>query len=1235
LVQWSKDCTNKNTVSITNIYSVEIKEMRILLSFLASAAVSFGINLLSNLAWEKQIQRGNKKKLHDIIALLKDFNRRYENTELDGLAFQKVIESAEISDLIFERIFKSYKKENSSLADFKLTISLNVIDKVNEYSRNYERPDVVNVQIFENYFSELIDTLIDIREDLLSFEESAQVSILSENIDSSKREILQGIEKQFQEMKEDNIFAEDKIDTIQNAINSYKFEEAGTFIDNALEAQISLSNSQREVLYYQRARILILTEDFSGLESIKKSITKINIDSKYITEIDFQIACKNNDLILFNKAIESFEKQGYSSERILLKKCYMDICNGDYEKVLTSILENGEIKIELKEYYETHSYYGVICSRKSDFVKASYEFKAAFELNNSILDKYNQTICQGRQILIHLESNIVHQDIIEKSQEIVGQLKELKYMTEYFPLETQRHYWIILAELILLIDSKQAAAEMENLPQSLKGEVIMEGYKSNVLLKAGRYEDSKSNLLKFWNETEANVSNLFSIFSMEENWEELLEWYKNIHDDDLKMNPNIKALYLNALTKIDGFNKTEDELLELIRSFPGEAFVYKITLKVALEQNAETLVNEIYENILVNLSIFNDYELERLGMLFLRFNLNEKCREILENRVANSELLLKLFIKTFDLSSERKQLLKFRKLIKSIVDQGCKFKSLLQFYILICFELKDFKGDVFSTLRDYQSLFGLDEFYARYTVALKMEVKDYKESLEDEIKYLLEKGVPQDLQLISRMKAHQGNWEEAEKLGIKSLYLLRNEINQDILKNHIGFYFSQLGKNSDEVNMEKPKVDSVTVLKSKNGIRKIAIHYNDSLYKVSGEIAFDCENYSMNDNLGIILTSLGQVGHSIDIGGESYEVVETIKLGTYLFRYCLDELNEKYPDPSFVKVLSSPSPEGLREQMIENLKEHKDHKEKQLALYNFSDNNLGAPISYLSGNDLNEYSNTLLQLFELKDQKYYAGIPNLISSPKYVLSISSIILLAHLELLPKLEKIKDKLIITKNLEDGVKTILRDLSSIVEDSVGTLNLTDDGNVFGNMYSADDLLKQRKFWIKILNFISHIDKTEIELENLGIYEIITGYVLYEDMLSIEVSRTNKYPLIIDDLFVRKISDTNEINIKTNNSIGFLFTEILLNLEDKVMLIEKLLIQGYLYPLNPQTLLDITREIYSNQENLIMYKDQLKEIYLTMFNERSISDYHGFIQELLKISQSTDSIILFDLLKGHLGL
>lgn len=57
------------------------------------------------------------------------------------------------------------------------------------------------------------------------------------------------------------------------------------------------------------------------------------------------------------------------------------------------------------------------------------------------------------------------------------------------------------------------------------------------------------------------------------------------------------------------------------------------------------------------------------------------------------------------------------------------------------------------------------------------------------------------------------------------------------------------------------------------------------------------------------------MGEKIEFFEEEYEVVEIINLYTYFFRFCMEKIQDVYPDHEYYKTYSSLDPEELKSEI--------------------------------------------------------------------------------------------------------------------------------------------------------------------------------------------------------------------------------------------------------------------------------------------------------------------------------
>lgn len=1187
-------------------------------------AIALGLftNLISNLVSDGKMNLQNQKTIKQIRQRIGEFNRKYDNTVVDTHAFQNILEKSKFVERVYTRIFKNYSIDAEPITDFKRTIALYAIEEVNKFYKKYSRC-IKDEEVFYEYFSDLVDTCISIREGLLTLESSIQTAILTEKVGSSKREILEAMQDQFEHMKEDNCFAEDKINEIKSLVNLFKYTEAEKELSNALEAQQFLSNSQRELVYYQRARIYINTGRYSELEKITKKIRRINSNSKYLTEIKYYIACHQQDVKSFEEAIESFVEYKYSSEQILLKRVYFEFILEKNNNVCDMITINGKLKEELLEYPEVHFYFGHILNQNCDFNNGYLEFSKAFELRNNIVYKYNSMISKYH---ILMNERIKRADLsekyIEEVNKAIDEFKKIKYITEYQSDKEKEDYWVMLIELSLIIDPKKTLNEITKLDEKLSESKLIRSMKAEVYYRNNMTDSAKIILEELWKYIPHNTMLLFTIYANEGRWNEIIVKYKELADIEYSENPTVIAILMKAKSEVEGYENVRDELLRLTKTFASEISYIGNVIKVILENNDELSLSEILRLIDSKKGNYFDSGLQLISELLYNYSKFEEVRELIEDRVLESEALNTIYIRTlWDFEKKPEMIVIVNEKVKELYNNGCRYRDFLMFKVQVEKVLK-LPRKVIQTLEEYKKIHGIDDYYASYFIDAKIEKKEY-DNLEEEVELLLSSNNPVSHQLVAILKAKQEKWDEAQRIALSALYNSHSNLGKEVLRNYISMHFSNLHRERDEVDLEEARNNTVITLESKGTARKIAIHTDKSFLENSGEIKFDCENYHADDTISILLTLMGKKGEIINLEGVEYRIVDIVDLYVYFNRFCLIKLQTEYPDHSYFINCSAPTPEELIGEMMKIMASSNQQKQEELKWYNFQELNNGLPISFFSGNNIDSYSEMIISLLNYKKQHLYAGEIAVYKNKEYVISLSSIIFLAKFDLLDKLEQVYGKCVITVETEKSIREGTKESQKHAKLTSGFVNFDEDGELYFYSYTEEDKRDRKAFWARILQSISKLKNEKVEIDDNDMYEIFAKHLLDEDVSSIELSKKSGKVLVCDDLFIRKLHHGVTATSNTTNFVGFLISEELLTCEEFIDLMLKLLKVEYLYPLNAPLLFKSFLWVLSieSEDTRVEYFEKMKEIYRHILDEGSEQYYNNIYHEIVKMTRDYD--------------
>ncbi|WP_301107120.1 hypothetical protein [Sporosarcina sp.] len=143
--------------------------------------------------------REEKKLIKEIVDIVTEFNRNFDDTEVDSNYFVDYLEQNKISDTIIQRVFNVYKTSKEDYEVISKKLALEAVEFVNIKKDKFEHTPIKNLSDFEDYFSELFKILVDFRESLLSIKEKAILSIVDESIGKSEGNIIKTIEEKLRE----------------------------------------------------------------------------------------------------------------------------------------------------------------------------------------------------------------------------------------------------------------------------------------------------------------------------------------------------------------------------------------------------------------------------------------------------------------------------------------------------------------------------------------------------------------------------------------------------------------------------------------------------------------------------------------------------------------------------------------------------------------------------------------------------------------------------------------------------------------------------------------------------------------------------------------------------------------------------------------------------------------------------------------------------------------------------
>ncbi|WP_346936039.1 hypothetical protein [Clostridium sp.] len=139
--------------------------------------------------------REENKLIQEIDEKVSEFNRKFDDTEVDSNYFVEFLEQSNVGNSIIDRVFHVYKTSKDDYNSLSKDLAKEAIDFVNLKKDKFKHQHVKRASDFEDYFSELFEVLVDFRESLLSIKDKAMVSIIDESVNRVERNVNRNIEE--------------------------------------------------------------------------------------------------------------------------------------------------------------------------------------------------------------------------------------------------------------------------------------------------------------------------------------------------------------------------------------------------------------------------------------------------------------------------------------------------------------------------------------------------------------------------------------------------------------------------------------------------------------------------------------------------------------------------------------------------------------------------------------------------------------------------------------------------------------------------------------------------------------------------------------------------------------------------------------------------------------------------------------------------------------------------------
>lgn len=1179
--------------------------------------------------------REEKKLTKEIEVKVIEFNRMFDDTEVDSNYFVDFLEQKDISKSIIERVFNTYKASKEDYCLMSKNLAIEAVDFVNKKKDRFNHPHVKRPSDFEDYFSKLFDVLIDFRESLLSIKDKAMVSVVDESIRESQGKIIESIEDKLG----DNYLLEQRINDIGFLIDKGLYSDATQAISEIFETMGSINKEQRVKLLHQKARAYVDTEQVDKISSIQKSIRHLSPESSYLDEIDYWISCKNHDIELMKKSIESLRVKGTEDSKLVIKESSFYLSVGDFDKVKALLLDaDNNVKSEFKDEASAFSQLGFVALFSNDFVKAELYFGRALNIKYSITYDYHLTIARAFTFMMNLRGKtVINEELKEKARQIYNDLERTEYFIKGGAKELRIQHWGNYLSLIEVDNPQLAIEKFENIDKDLIDEEGIQIIMSEVYFFANDYENAANYLEKVWTREGVYLARLLHCYDKLNEWEKVAK----IFDEKIEHLYDSQGVILHYKIQLYAKTGRVEEAKHLIIS---EGDGYKKSpwfIEKALSFLHDNSMKAEYE-------IFKKYALdlpeqieinEKLSLSRMFYNHREYIviRKILEKSILVNEEALELYLYSYgDVNPKNEVFDELQQVVLSFYSNGNRLKYLLQvkFYIELMTERYI---DAMDSLSEYCSLYGKDSFYQVNLIQCStLGSLDY--DANDEVKELLSTGELKNHIIVAQYFAYKGRWEDAKSVLRNAYYSYDEQIGEEEIAGFLRIYFSNFHQDKSKAEYNQICDDSVAILEdSEMNIINVGIHSNDGIISENGESKFECTNLKSTSDESFILKATGMKGSLIQFSGQEYKVLDVLDLDTYFFRYFLKKIQEEYPENKTVIPISGETIEEMIEKTMVYMKAGDEAKKSKLKLYNF-EIETGVPITYLSGKDVDKYLETIYFLMNNEEQGFYSVYSDITpKGSKYVLTVSSLVILNALGYMDKVKEIADRFLVAPSIKPFVRKGISD--AIKYDAVVSTAFLDEDSNF-RMEESTEATKvfKKTFWTQVLNAVNGFNETRPELLDTSIYDKIHEFVDISEFEAISIAKEQGAVLVCDDLFIAKVCNGIEGNTSVVNAISLIYQEELINIDELIKLVMDLTKKKYLNCINHKILFDIYVHLGKSQssENFDEMFKNVSLIFESLFGKEAKGVHSHLYKNFMEMVMVNNlmSGLLYKLLQKPLG-
>ena len=704
-------------------------------------------------------------------------------------------------------------------------------------------------------------------------------------------------------------------------------------------------------------------------------------------------------------------------------------------------------------------------------------------------------------------------------------------------------------------------------------------------------------------------------------WDQAIKIYRS--HTEYTDNEIMTGIYLEALfyTNKDLFRKEVMEAVEKYKNDIGKLFYIAMSLS-----NDVDLFNELIT------PLFGGFDFQRTKTLseeqkflysqaFMNAGSVNLCKGFLHSCNNLSNINVNYFEQFEMVFSNNKLLNDFEKIEISSVFLENKIDQ--PFFLRVQINCYVKQREVISAIKSSQQLCRLTNDERDIRVLLLLVIKNDPTSLINYGSYLnvLENSLnQQSLIILSEAYLCLDKIEDAKRIIYKALMI--NDEDPSALNSYAKIMLNIMLNQNKKIKQETAEIDTVVGLKNDKLTKYICIENRDVSISKNSNV-YNVEHISAPDSLYYAILHK-KVDQTFEYKGDIYTVVSIENKYTKALQYVMNYLT-KHPEVNFLplKVITSNSPEKMVHEVIDIMKS--DDEEYLLDLYHEKKNAIRLPIDVIA-QTYDNYVNTVKYLLYVPDQALYTGVAADIprnNSQKFVVSLSTLVILAEMNQLDLLKPIIDQIIIPTCL-------LQFINERIEYEIRA-----DKNIPGKLYKAHDgtigFLPHDKtirgLWEKIRDFCLKLHNTQIsdddllklpKLEGHSIESIFNGLKLHRIQIE-TMALAYKIDAIYlsDDEFFRTFA--NYLKIKNANISSLIWWgSIKVGNEICSKLAIKLSKTNYIYiPIANSVFILLSQE---EQKEILdnIQKGKYKKKYYGIILSRIKSVYQSFIDSISAIKE-----------------